>query len=65
MSQEGKGARVEVRWMLGREENGKELGERREWERMEKHRKDRKIGNSDFIDSVGSTLYMLSGICVV
>ena len=24
MSQEGKGARVEVRWMLGREENGKE-----------------------------------------
>ena len=30
-----------------------DVGERREWERMEKHRKDRKIGNSDFIDSVG------------
>jgi hypothetical protein len=33
-----------------REENGKN------WERMEKHRKDRKIGNSDFIDSVGYNL---------
>ena len=33
-----------------REENGKN------WERMEKHRKDRKIGNSDFIDSVGDNL---------
>ena len=32
------------------------VGERREWERMEKHRKDRKIGNSDFIDSVGDNL---------
>ena len=75
MSQEGKGARVEVRWMLGREENGKN------WERMEKNRKDRKVGNSDFIDSSGNkllpvdqlryvmvlppVLYMLSGIFVV
>jgi hypothetical protein len=30
-------------------------GERRIWERMEKW-KDRKIGNSDFIDSVGDNL---------
>ena len=35
---------------LEREENGKN------WERIEKHRKDRKIGNSDFIDSVGYNL---------
>ena len=35
---------------LEREENGKN------WERMEKHRKDRKIGNSDFIDSSGNKL---------
>ena len=33
-----------------------DVGERREWERMEKHREDRKIGNSDFIDSVGDNL---------
>ena len=34
-----------------------ERGEnRKNWERMEKHRKDRKIGNSDFIDSVGDKL---------
>ena len=33
-SQEGKGARVEVKWMLGREENGKNWGEKR----MEKNR---------------------------
>ena len=32
-------------------------GERRIWERMEKKWKDRKIGNSDFIDSVGYNLY--------
>jgi hypothetical protein len=38
--------------MLGREENGKNWREKR----MEKHRKDRKIGNSDFIDSVGDNL---------
>ena len=33
-----------------------DVGERREWERMEKKWKDRKIGNSDFIDSVGDNL---------
>ena len=38
--------------MLGREENGKNWREKR----MEKNRKDRKIGNSDFIDSVGYNL---------
>ena len=43
-----------MRWMLGREENGKN------WERMEKHRKDRKIGNSDFIDSVGDNCHQLN-----
>ena len=31
-------------------------GERRIWERMEKKWKDRKIDNSDFIDSVGDNL---------
>ena len=36
-----------------------DVGERREWERMEKHRKDRKIGNSDFIDSVGDNCHQL------
>jgi hypothetical protein len=35
------------------------IGERREWERMEKNRKDRKIGNSDFIDSVGDSCHQL------
>ena len=47
MSQEGIGARVEVKWMLGREKNLGKNG---------KNRKDRKIGNSDFIDSVGDNL---------
>ena len=32
------------------------IGERREWKRIGKIGKDRKIGNSDFIDSVGDRL---------
>ena len=32
-----------------------DVWERGEWEELEKNRKDRKIGNSDFIDSVGVT----------
>lgn len=43
-----------MRWMLGREENGKNWGEKR-MGKNGKNRKDRKIGNSDFIDSVGVT----------
>ena len=46
ISKEGKGASIYEM----------DVGERGEWERMEKHRKDRKIGNSDFIDSVGDNL---------
>ena len=33
-----------------------DVWERGEWEELEKNRKDRKIGNSDFIDSVGDNL---------
>ena len=42
-----------------------DVGERGEWERMEKHRKDRKIGNSDFIDSVGDNIVTNSYIRTV
>ena len=44
MSQEGKRARVEVRWMLGREENGKNWRERREWEELEREERMERIG---------------------
>ena len=44
-----------MRWMLGREENGKNWGEKR-MGKNGKNRKDRKIGNSDFIDSVGDNI---------
>ena len=46
-------ARGESRGERSKGRGEMDVGERREWERMEKHRKDRKIGNSDFIDSVG------------
>ena len=39
MSKEVKGARVEVRWMLGREENEKNWRERREWKELGKNGK--------------------------
>ena len=39
VSKEGKGARVEVKWMLGREENGKNWRERREWKELGKNGK--------------------------
>ena len=40
VSQEGKRARGEVKWMLGREENGKNWRERREWKELEKNGKE-------------------------
>jgi hypothetical protein len=33
-----------------------DVGERREWKRIGRIGRDRKIGNSDFIDSVGYNL---------
>ena len=45
-----KRSKLYMRWILEREENGKN------WKRIGRIGRDRKIGNSDFIDSVGDNL---------